>query len=153
MADVGLGFQNMSDFGQFSGTTNDTLTISNTTLSNNNQPFRCIITSGTCSDTSNVAILIIDENANLKNISNEVLVSVYPNPSNTKLFIQTSNFTTMSNFSIRIDNTLGQQVYSTTLNQQKFTIDVSTWSGYGTYFLHLVDGNGNSVEIKKIILQ
>jgi hypothetical protein len=37
--------------------------------------------------------------------------------------------------------------------QQEFTIDVSTWSGYGTYFLHLIDGNGNSVEIKKIILQ
>ncbi|MBI2258809.1 MAG: T9SS type A sorting domain-containing protein [Flavobacteriia bacterium] len=80
-------------------------------------------------------------------------IKVYPNPGNTTLFINTGNFTTMSNYSIRIDNSLGQQVYTTPINQQEYTIDISSWSNYGTYFLHLIDSTGNSVEIKKIILQ
>jgi hypothetical protein len=81
------------------------------------------------------------------------VIKVYPNPSSTQLFIHTGNFSSMSSYTIRIYNFLGQEVYSTPISQQEYIIDVSTWSGYGTYFLHLVDGNGNSVEIKKIILQ
>jgi hypothetical protein len=37
--DIGTGFQNLNNVTQYNGVTNDTLTISNTTLSNNNQPF------------------------------------------------------------------------------------------------------------------
>jgi hypothetical protein len=52
--DLGVGFQNLNSVGQYSGTNKDTLTVSNVTMGNNNQPFRCIISSGACIDTSNV---------------------------------------------------------------------------------------------------
>lgn len=60
--DLGAGFQNLNSVGQYSGTNTDTLTVSNVSMSNNNQPFRCIINSGSCSDTSNVAVLTVKNN-------------------------------------------------------------------------------------------
>ncbi len=57
--DQGVGFQNLNSVLQYSGTTNDTLTLSNATLANNNQPFRCIVSSVSCSDTSAFAVLTV----------------------------------------------------------------------------------------------
>lgn len=56
-SDLGSGFVNLSNSGQYSGVTTNTLTINNLTLANNNQTFRCIISVGSCLDTSNVATL------------------------------------------------------------------------------------------------
>ena len=57
--DLGVGFQNINNVGQYTGATSSTLTVSNVSLTNNNQPFRCIVTSGACSDTSDVAVLTV----------------------------------------------------------------------------------------------
>jgi hypothetical protein len=57
--DLGGGFENINDVGQYTGATSSTLTVSNVSLTNNNQPFRCIVTSGACSDTSDVAVLTV----------------------------------------------------------------------------------------------
>ncbi len=56
---LGLGFQNLNNAGQYSGTTNNTLTVSNVTMSNEDQQFRCIITSGGCTTTSAEAELTV----------------------------------------------------------------------------------------------
>ncbi|MBM3455350.1 MAG: exo-alpha-sialidase, partial [Bacteroidetes bacterium] len=37
--DLGMGFQNINSVGQYSGTTTNTLSVSNVSMSNNNQPF------------------------------------------------------------------------------------------------------------------
>ena len=58
--DLGNGFVNIQDQGKFSGTNNDTLAISAVRICNNNQAFRCIVTSGTCADTSAVASLSVN---------------------------------------------------------------------------------------------
>ncbi|MCF8321525.1 MAG: T9SS type A sorting domain-containing protein [Flavobacterium sp.] len=59
--DLGVGFQNISNAGQYTGATTSALTIANTTLSNNNQLFRCVIAKASCTDTSSVATLIVNE--------------------------------------------------------------------------------------------
>jgi hypothetical protein len=56
---LGLGYQNLSDAGQYSGTATNMLTINNLTISNNNQLFRCIVSDGNCSDTTDAATLTI----------------------------------------------------------------------------------------------
>jgi hypothetical protein len=56
---LGLGYQNLSDAGQYSGSATNTLTVNNLALSNNNQLFRCIISDGACSDTTDAATLTI----------------------------------------------------------------------------------------------
>lgn len=57
---AGTGFKNITDGGQYIGTSNDTLLVNTVTPGNNNQLFRCIVSSpGFCSDTSSVAALSV----------------------------------------------------------------------------------------------
>jgi hypothetical protein len=84
---LGLGFQNLTDAGQYSGSATNTLSISNVTLSNNNQQFRCIVNSGSCSDTSSVAILTVVDNVGIED-QNQLQLLVYPNPASSTLTIE-----------------------------------------------------------------
>lgn len=61
-SDLGFGFQNLTNAGQYSNVTNDTLLITNLTTLNNNQLIRCIVTNSSCSDTSNIYVLKVDLN-------------------------------------------------------------------------------------------
>jgi hypothetical protein len=119
--DFGVGFQSLNSVGQYSGTANDTLIIANTTLSNNNQPFRCIIKSGACSDTSNVAILIISNNVGINDIKNSN-VKIYPNPTNNIFNIEGLNKN--ENNTIQIFDVQGKLVITKTITE-KGTIDLS----------------------------
>ncbi len=58
-SDLGSGFQNLTNSGQYSGVATNTLTVSNLTLANDNQAFRCIINVGSCMDTSNIVTLSV----------------------------------------------------------------------------------------------
>jgi hypothetical protein len=56
----GFGFQALHNAAQYSGVTSSTLTVSNTSLQNNNQLFRCIVTAPNCgSDTSDIVTLTV----------------------------------------------------------------------------------------------
>lgn len=89
--DLGVGFQNLNSVGQYSGTTNDTLTVSNVTMSNNNQPFRCIVNSGSCSDTSNVAVLTVNNNVGINETSQDKPFSVFPNPAQSVINVKAAS--------------------------------------------------------------
>jgi len=76
---LGLGYQNLSTAGQYSGATSATLIVSNLSMGNNNQVFRCIVNDGTCADTTAEATLTIIDDAGIQN--NTVnLLKLYPNP-------------------------------------------------------------------------
>ncbi|MFN5910922.1 MAG: LamG domain-containing protein [Bacteroidota bacterium] len=66
---LGLGFQNLSDAGQYSGTTTNTLTVNNVTISNNNQQFRCIVTDGNCEDTTDVAVVTVIDDLGIEDLN------------------------------------------------------------------------------------
>lgn len=78
--DLGLGFQNISNAGQYSGANTDTLVVSNVSLSNNNQQFRCIVNPGSCMDTSDIAVLTVNNNVGIIETSPDNLLSIFPNP-------------------------------------------------------------------------
>lgn len=59
----------------------------------------------------------------------------------------------MSNYSIKIENSLGQVVFTNPLNQQNFYVDLSGWSGNGIYYLKLLDAQNNVVTVRKVVLQ
>jgi hypothetical protein len=59
----------------------------------------------------------------------------------------------MQGYKIRVTNSLGQEVFFSPATQQQFYIDLSTWTGMGAYFVHLIFNQGNTIQIKKIILQ
>lgn len=83
----------------------------------------------------------------------ESFIRTYPNPASTELTIDYGNFALMSGYQLRIENSLGQQVFQTNINQQSDTLSLATWGGNGLYFVHIVDPQGNTIDIRKIVLQ
>ena len=75
---AGFGFQNLSNAGQFSGVTSAALSVSGVSQANNNQLFRCLVSAGTCLDTTASAKIVLSG----VGVSENVLmrVSVSPNP-------------------------------------------------------------------------
>jgi hypothetical protein len=88
----------------------------------------------------------------INNLS-ENSISIYPNPSNDHITIDAGDLTTMNGYSIKIEDAQGQQVFQNAVNQQQFYIDITSWGGNGLYFVRIIDPQGNTVDIKKIVLQ
>jgi hypothetical protein len=80
-------------------------------------------------------------------------LKVYPNPADKVLNVELSNFNQMIGYKLSINNSLGQTVYSQELNQAQFSINLSSWKVAGTYFVELIDQNGNKVESKIILVK
>jgi hypothetical protein len=80
-------------------------------------------------------------------------IKVFPNPSKDHITINYGNYTSLSGFQLKIENSLGQQVFQTTINQPSNYLSLSNWGGNGLYFVRIIDPQGNTVDIKKIVLQ
>jgi hypothetical protein len=80
-------------------------------------------------------------------------LKIWPNPTNDQITIDAGDLTSMNGYSIRIENAQGQQVFQNVVNQQQFYIDITTWGGNGLYFVQIIDPQGNTVDVKKIIIQ
>lgn len=164
---LNTGWLNLSDNSSYSGATTSTLTVANTSVSNHNQPFRAIVNAGGCIDTSDVVniiigdtclttvtdTLIINTTLSLPAPNNENTILIYPNPASDHITIDNGNFAAMAGYSIKIENNAGQQVFQSAINQQQFYVDLSTWTGNGLYFVHLIDSQNNTVTVRKIVLQ
>jgi hypothetical protein len=85
-SDLGFGYQNLSNAGQYSGVNTNTLTLSNATTANNGQAFRCAVSLDGCSDTTAVALLTVNNNVGISEASIPTF-SVYPNPANENITI------------------------------------------------------------------
>jgi hypothetical protein len=80
-------------------------------------------------------------------------IKVFPNPAHDHLFITVNDFAQIPNHRIKIINILGQTKYDQPLNQQTQDIDINTLGGAGTYFLQILDGNGQTVDTRKVIVR
>jgi len=96
--------------------------------------------------------MIYEGTSGIDNLS-ENSISIYPNPSNDHITIDAGDLTTMNGYSIKIEDAQGQQVFQNAVNQQQFNIDITSWGGNGLYFVRIIDPQGNTVDIKKIVLQ
>jgi len=77
-SDTTTGFFNLTDGGQFVGSTLSSLTVSNISSTNNSHLYRCILYNSDCSDTSSITVLNVLNmrlNADFNN-----LFDIYPNP-------------------------------------------------------------------------
>jgi hypothetical protein len=176
-SDFGQGFQTLNNVGNYAGTNTNNLSISNIQLANHNQPIRAISSNTNCTDTSNIATiqitdtcitnvtvydtllttvtdtLIINTALGLPAPNNMNTILVYPNPANDHITIDYGNYTIMNGYQLRIENSLGQQVFQTAINQQSSYLDLSTWGGNGIYYVHIIDPQNNTIDIRKIVLQ
>ena len=175
-SDLGQGFQTLNNFGNYSGANTGTLNIANVQLPNHTQPIRVITTSGNCVDTSIVAIISITDTCintvtdttfiavtdtlvinttitSLNPPNNANTIKVFPNPTNDHITIDYGNFSVMNGYQLKIENSLGQQVFLTNITQQSDYLNLTTWGGNGLYFVHIIDTQGNTIDIRKIVLQ
>lgn len=81
------------------------------------------------------------------------LIKVFPNPTNEILWINCGDFSKMNNYTLKIRNSLSQEIWSTIVNQSEYSINLSTFGSSGVYFLEIYDSNSIKIEVKKIVLQ
>ena len=133
----------------------DTVTVYDT-ITTNVTIYDTITTNITTYDTLLVSVtdtLFINTSLGLPAPNNTNTIQVYPNPANDHITIDNGNFALMSNYTLKIENSLGQQVFSSLVNQQQFYVDLNGWSGNGVYFLKLINPQNNIVTVRKIVLQ
>jgi hypothetical protein len=158
----GAGFQclNYTPYYSWStGATGDSINVNPSAL-----PY-VWVSDGNCTDTvwfdskniRNVSVtdtlLINITVSNINPPNNKNIIKVYPNPTNNQITIDNGDLSKMNGYSIKIINSIGQQLYQGLITQQQNTIDITQWGGTGIYYLQVIDSNGNIIEIKKIILQ
>jgi hypothetical protein len=97
--------------------------------------------------------LIINTSLGLPAPNNENTILIYPNPASTHITIDYGNFAIMNGYQLSIENSLGQQVFLTNISQQNDFLSLGTWGGNGLYYVHIIDPQGNTIDIRKIVLQ
>jgi trimeric autotransporter adhesin len=142
--DVGMGFQNISSAGQYNGATNDTLIVSNTSMTNNNQNFRCIVSSGSCKDTSSIGKLTVNNNTGINSPSNVNALKVYPNPASTLIHIDLEK---PGYYTAKLSSFAGQSIVTPTTG----TIDTSALAN-GVYILTIYDSNNQLISTNKVAI-
>jgi len=83
---------------------------------------------------------------------NNTEVTIYPNPTHDHITIDYGNYSTLDGYMVKITNSSGQVLFTDEINQQQSYIDLSAWAGKGIYFVHVLDAQNNTLEIRKLIL-
>ena len=135
-SDLGVGFQNINSVGQYSGSNKDTLRVANVTMGNNNQPFRCIVSSGACSDTSNAAVLTVINANGINETSANNLFTVYPNPAKSQINVKAD--ATLIGSSYTVYNNIGKVTLTGKINAENTVIDLGHLSS-GVYLFSIGD--------------
>lgn len=80
-------------------------------------------------------------------------IKIFPNPTNDHITINYGNYATINGYQLKIENSLGQQLFQTNISKQSDYLDLTNWGGNGIYFVRIIDPQGNTIDIKKIVLQ
>jgi len=99
-------------------------------------------------NSNNISTNLFESNNNEK-----FVFHIFPNPTNDYITIDCSNYNTLNNYTVKITNSLGQIVFTTSLRQQSSSVKLSGLTGNGIYFVQIIDGRENTIGVKKIILQ
>ena len=97
--------------------------------------------------------LIITTTLGINPPNNTNTIKVYPNPSSDHITIDYGNYQLMQGYTVKITNTLGQQMFQSGISQSSSYISLSSWTGPGLYFVHIIDPQGITIDIRKIVLQ
>lgn len=80
-------------------------------------------------------------------------ITIYPNPANDHITIDCGTLSNVTGYSIKITNTLGQEVFNQPMNTQQYYVPLNSWTGQGMYFVNVINAQGHTIDVKKIILQ
>jgi hypothetical protein len=115
---LGIGYQDLNDFGQYSGTTTSSLQVSNVNLAiNNNQAFRCLVTEGNCTDTTVTAVLEVVPSSSVNEL--EQGISIYPNPTQGMVKVELNNSSSTNDiYQLQLVDSHGKVIQNSKVNFQ-----------------------------------
>jgi hypothetical protein len=141
----GNTYLDLYNIGPFSGVNTNTLVISPVSLVQNNYTYRCVITDGVCSDTSNAALLTVFATG-INDFIHENIFTIFPNPANNFITIKANITPIAINYFIK--EATGRQVLNGTLNNKSTTVDISNLAP-GFYFIRIDDRNKGIYKLVK----
>ena len=149
---TGTGFADLQNVFQYSGVKTNTLTVDNCTIGNHNQPFRCIIDTKGCYDTTSVAILSVRTNVGVHTENTDLGISIFPNPTGdaNQIMLQFSE-AQKQHIDVELLDILGNQMYRSSLNigDQSTTIPIHNLCA-GMYMIRV--RMNNEVYMEKVIV-
>lgn len=98
-------------------------------------------------------ILSCDNLSTNENFITKNEITVYPNPTNSLIYVDSSNSGDILGNEIKIHNILGQEIYRSKLNEQVEKISLGSIAKSGLYIIHITDRNGKTISTKKVLLQ
>jgi hypothetical protein len=142
--DTGNGFVNVINGGQYSGSTNDTLTVLGITPNNDNQLFRCVVSTASCSIISDVATLFVEVVLGIDEFAKSV--SIYPNPTTNNIVIK-ANSALLGNV-YQVYNSTGKLVISGIIQSELQIISLQEFP-VGIYLFTIENNLNKSIKIVK----
>jgi blue copper oxidase len=144
-SNLGFGFQDIQNAGQYSGVNTSTLTVAALSTTNNNQLFRCKVFNPSCDEVSDIAVLTVTPTG--LNEINTHEISVFPNPAENLLHLKVNQFWSESNCIIY--NVLGQKIMELPLSENIIQINIRELNS-GVYYLYLnKDGISKTIKFVK----
>lgn len=143
---IGFGFVNVNNGGQFSGATTPVLTVSGVGPLQNSNIFRCLVADNTCSLTSVPALLTVLDDTGLGDLPAQTLLAAYPNPATDKVQLQL--FSTVTDPYYRITDQTGRLLRAGSIKERNTTVDLSGLPA-GLYFIQAGSTHQKPVKIVK----
>ena len=143
-SDLGFGFQNLSNAGQYSGATTKQLTITGVTASNKNQLFRCIVSSSPCVDTSTTSTIYVTT-AGINTKANNHGIQLQPNPASEYIRITVEANLVGAAYTVLNEN--GKVIMKGVIAEENTTLSLRDFAS-GVYLFRI--GN-SSVQTFKVV--
>ena len=80
-------------------------------------------------------------------------ILMFPNPTSEQLTINYGDFASLAGYTLKIFNSIGQEIHSANINQQQELLQLGTWGGAGTYQVVIYNAQGVPVDTRTIVLQ
>lgn len=147
-SNLGFGFQDLQNAGQYSGVNTAQLTVANVSASNNNQLFRCLVTHPDCNLQSDVAKLTVG----LTHVRSKVKygIRIYPNPTEKYVHIEGEFQDPDHEKTVKIIDLKGSKMLLTAFKGNHTSLDISGLTG-GIYMIEVLDSG--RVFYQKIVIE
>lgn len=134
----GTGWQDVSNAGQYSGATTNSLTVSNVTNSNDNYIYRCVIDYGSgCTENTNEATLNVGTSG-IFDGPDAVILNLYPNPSNGQFLLNLDGTDFSNDAMITVLDNTGRIVFSSPANGLLVNLDLRAYAD-GMYQIQVIE--------------
>jgi hypothetical protein len=101
--------------------------------------------------TDTLVIDVIFSSVNEEELTTQL--KVYPNPTNDLLYINTGDYTNITEYTVKIVDSAGSLVYISYLTDQVLEVSMDSFGSNGLYFVQIIDDSGELIDTRKILLQ